>query len=185
MLAPVPPALVTCGTLEAPNVFTAAWTGIVCTHPAMTYVSVRPQRYSHSLIEQNGSYVVNLTTAQLVCAADFCGVRSGRDVDKFEACGLTAQASSAVEAPSLAQSPLSIECAVEQVLRLGSHDMFLARIMAVAVDPSLIDADGRLCLERAGLAAYAHGSYFELGRRIGTFGFSVLKKPAHKKRRKK
>ncbi|MCI8649605.1 MAG: flavin reductase family protein [Anaerotruncus sp.] len=185
LLAPVPPALVSCGTLAQPNVFTVAWTGIVNTHPAMTYISVRPERYSYSLISQSGEFVINLTTAALVRAADFCGVRSGREVDKFAACGLTAEPASQLAAPLLAQSPLSVECRVRQRIPLGTHEMFLSEIVAVDVDPSLIDDTGKLHLAKAGLAAYAHGEYFALGERLGTFGFSVRKKaqrPAHRKK---
>lgn len=178
LLAPVPPALVSCGTLEMPNVLTIAWTGIVNSDPAMTYVSLRPERYSHGLISENGEFVVNLTTAALVRATDFCGVRSGRDLDKFATCGLTPEKSGKVSAPSIAECPLSLECVVRQVLPLGSHDMFLAEIVAVGVDPALVDRAGKLHLGAAGLAAYAHGEYFELGKPLGTFGFSVRKKPA-------
>ena len=177
LLSPVPPALVTCGTLEAPNLLTIALTGIVNTRPAMTYISVRPGRFSYPLIRQSGEFVLNLTTQELVPAADFCGVRSGREVDKFAACGLTPQAASAVSAPLLAESPLSIECRVRQVLELGSHHMFLADVVAVDVEERLVDRQGKLHLERAGLAAYAHGAYFALGAPLGTFGFSVRKKP--------
>lgn len=179
LLSPVPPALVSCGTLEAPNALTIAWTGIVNTNPAMTYISVRPERYSHSIIQSSGEFVINLTTTALVRAADFCGVKSGRDTDKFAACGLTAEPASQLSAPMVAQSPLSIECRIRQVIPLGSHDMFLAEIVAVNVDESLVDKAGKLHLSRAGLAAYAHGEYFELGKPLGTFGFSVRKKPMH------
>lgn len=182
LLAPVPPALVSCGTMERPNVFTVGWTGIVNTNPAMTYISVRPERYSYAQIKESGEFVINLTTVGLVRAADFCGVRSGRDTDKFSACGLTAEQASQVAAPMIAESPLSIECRVESVTALGTHDMFLAKIVAVNVDPSLVDAAGRLHLGNCGLAAYAHGEYFELGKRIGTFGYSV-KKPVKKSRK--
>ena len=148
----------------------------------MTYVSVRPERYSHGLISETGEFVVNLTTAALVRATDFCGVRSGRGLDKFSACGLTPEASGKVSAPSVAECPLSLECVVRQVLPLGSHDMFLAEIVAVGVDPSLVDRAGKLHLGSVGLAAYAHGEYFALGKSLGTFGFSVRKKPAAKRR---
>ncbi|MEM1485817.1 flavin reductase family protein [Oscillospiraceae bacterium PP1C4] len=185
LLAPVPPALVSCGTIDAPNVLTVAWTGIVNTNPAMTYISVRPERYSYSIIANSKEFVINLTTTELVRAADFCGVRSGRDVDKFKECRLTAEPASQVAAPMIAESPLSIECRVKQVLELGSHHMFLAEILAVNVDRKLIDKAGKLHLASAGLAAYAHGEYFELGKRIGTFGYSVRKKPARSSTYKK
>ena len=176
LLAPAPPALVSCGSLQQPNLLTVAWTGIVSTHPATTYVSIRPQRYSHELISASGEFVINLTPASLVWAADFCGVRSGRDQNKWEACGLTPAAASQVGAPLVAECPLALECRVRQVLPMGSHDLFLADIVAVEVDEALVDAVGRLDLGRAGLAAFAHGEYYELGKRIGTFGFSVQKK---------
>lgn len=183
LLAPVPPALVSCGTIEHPNVLTVGWTGIVNTNPAMTYISVRPERYSYGLIKESGEFVINLTTTDLVRTADFCGVRSGKTIDKFSACKLTAEKASQVTAPMIAQSPLSIECRVKSITSLGTHDMFLAEILAVNVDASLIDKTGRLDLARANLAAYAHGEYFALGKRLGTFGYSV-KKPVKKNRKK-
>ncbi len=184
LLGPLPPALVTCGTMEHPNVLTVAWTGIINTIPSRAYISVRPSRYSYPLIRDSGEFVINLTTAQLVRAADFCGVRSGRDCDKFALCGLTPEPSTQVACPQLAQSPVSLECRVIQVIPLGSHDMFLADIVAVNVDPQYVDAEGKLCLDRCGLAAYAHGEYFELGRKLGSFGYSVRKKKKHPKAKK-
>ena len=182
LLAPVPPALITCGSMEHPNVMTAAWTGILNTKPPKTYVSIRPERYSYGLIESSGELVINLTTEALVRAADFCGVRSGRDMDKFGKCGIHPEASAEVSAPSLAESPLSLECKVYDKIPLGSHDMFLCDIVAVTVDEQYLDKDGRLRLDKAGLAAYAHGEYFALGKRLGSFGFSVRKKPPKKKK---
>ena len=176
LLAPVPPTMVTCGSLEKPNVMTVGWTGILNTKPPKTYISVRPERYSHELITESGEFVINLTTENLVRAADFCGVRSGRRYDKFKLCNLTAEASSQVSAPSLAESPLSIECRVTDKISLGSHDMFMADIVCITVDEALIDANGRLCLDKCGLAAYAHGEYFTLGKKLGSFGYSVRKK---------
>lgn len=173
LLAPLPPVLVSCGTLEKPNVLTIAWTGIINTKPSKTYISVRPSRYSYPLIKESGEFVINLTTQQLVQAADFCGVRSGRDLDKFALCGLTPEPSTQVSAPAIAQSPLSIECRVTQVIPLGSHDMFLADVAAVRVDSRCLDEKGALHLDRCGLAAFAHGEYFALGKSLGTFGFSV------------
>ena len=176
LMAPVPPALITCGTMEKPNVMTAAWTGIINTRPPKTYVSIRPERYSYELIKNAGELVINLTTEDLVRAADFCGVRSGRTVNKFEVCGLTPVESSAVSAPTLAESPLSIECRVFDVLELGSHHMFLLDVLAVTADERIMDKNGKLCLEKSHLAAYAHGEYFALGKKLGDFGFSVRKK---------
>ncbi|MBR6789991.1 MAG: flavin reductase family protein [Oscillospiraceae bacterium] len=176
LLAPVPPALVTCGTVEAPNVLTVGWTGILATHPAMTYVSIRPERYSYPLIREGGCFVINLPTEKLARAADFCGVRSGRDTDKFALCGLTAGEASTVSAPVLNESPVNIECRVKEIIELGSHHMFLAEITAIQVDDGLVDENGKLCLDRAGLIAYAHGEYYSLGEKLGTFGWSVRKK---------
>lgn len=176
LVAPLPPVLVSCGTMEKPNVLTVAWTGIVNTIPPKTYISLRPSRFSYELIKESREFVINLTTASLVKAADFCGVRSGRKIDKFDATGLTAEESTKVSAPMIAESPLSLECRVSDIIPLGSHDMFLADIVAINVDESLIDKNGKLHLDNCGLAAFAHGEYFELGKKIGTFGFSVRKK---------
>ncbi|MGI6030186.1 MAG: flavin reductase family protein [Eubacteriales bacterium] len=177
LLAPVPPVLVTCGTMERPNLLTIGWTGILSTIPPRTYISVRPERYSHSLIRESGEFVINLTTASMVWATDLCGVKSGREIDKFALCGLTPQPASQVSCPMLQESPLSLECRVQQVIPLGSHDMFLADIVAVNVEESLVDSAGKLHLDKAGLLAYAHGEYFELGKKLGSFGYSVRKKP--------
>lgn len=177
LLAPAPPALVSCGTMEEHNVLTAAWTGIVNSEPPMTYVSIRPQRHSHSIIKEKGEFVINLPTEAIVKATDLCGVKSGRDVDKFALAGLTAEPSNLVGAPGIAECPISLECKVREVTSLGSHDMFLADIVAVDVDPKYVDEKGALHMEKAGLLAYAHGAYFGLGKQLGTFGFSVRKKP--------
>ena len=186
LLAPVPPALISCGTLDHPNILTVGWTGIINTTPAMTYISLRPERFSYPLIRETGEFVINLTTRPLVPAADFCGVRSGRDVDKFSHCRLTPLPASQVSAPLIGESPVSLECRVQQILPLGSHEMFLAQILAVDVDESVIDEKGRLCMERCALAAYVHGAYYELGKQLGTFGYTVRKKkPAHPRKKKK
>ena len=161
MIYPLPAVMVTSGTMETPNVFTAAWTGIINSEPAMTYVSIRPSRYSHELIEQNGEFVINLTTQDLLHAADFCGVKSGRDTDKFA---------------------VSVECKVTEIKKLGSHDMFMAEILAVNVDDSLLDETGKLALEKCGLVAFCHGGYYGLSGQIGTFGFSVAKKKSRKQK---
>ena len=180
LLAPAPPALVSCGTMEAHNVLTAAWTGIVCSEPPMTYVSIRPERYSHHMILELGGFVINLPTQAIVRATDLCGVKSGRDGDKFALAGLTAEPSALVAAPGIGECPVSLECRVREVLHLGSHDMFLSDIVAVDVDPGYVDEKGALHLEKAGLLAYAHGGYYGLGRQLGTFGFSVRKKPVRR-----
>ena len=181
LLAPAPPALVTCGDLAGEhNVLTVAWTGIVCSDPAMTYVSVRPERYSHHMIAESGEFVINLPCQSIARAADLCGVKSGRDGDKFALAGLTAEPAFTVKAPVIGECPIALECRVKQVLPLGTHDMFLAEITAVDVDPRFVDEKGALHIERCGLLAYAHGAYFTLGKQLGTFGFSVRKRPAHR-----
>ena len=176
LLAPVPPVLVTTGTLDKPNVCTVAWCGILSTIPPKTYISLRPSRLSYTMALESGEFVINLPTSAQVRAIDWCGVKSGRDEDKFKVCKLTPMQASLVTAPILSESPLSIECRIEQVIPMGSHDMLLADIVAVDVEESLIDASGRLHLAKAGLACYAHGEYFALGKKIGNFGFSVRKK---------
>ncbi len=176
LLSPVPPAMVTCSDGERDNVLTVAWTGIVNSEPPKTYISVRPTRHSHAMIKKSGEFAINLTTKELVRAADWCGVFTGAKVDKFERCRLEREPANEISCPILAASPLALECRVTDVIPLGTHDMFLADIVAVDVDDSLIDENGRLHLERAGLVAYAHGDYFELGKRLGKFGFSVAKK---------
>ncbi len=176
MLAPVPPVLVASGTVENPNVFTVGWTGIINTIPPRTYVSIRPSRLSYELIKESGEFTINMATADLVRAVDYCGVKSGRDFDKFKEMRLTALTSSKVSAPQVAECPLVLECKVFEVIKLGTHDMFLADIVAVNVNENLIEESGRLRLDKANLLAYAHGQYFELGKALGTFGFSVKKK---------
>ena len=182
LTAPIPPALVTCSDGEHDNVFTVAWTGITCTQPPKTYISVRPSRFSYNIIKESGVFAINLTTEQLVRAADTCGVRSGRDVDKFALCGLEKEPSFNIACPLIAQSPLALECKVDKIISLGSHDMFLADIVGVSVDEELIDSAGKLRLDKAGLAAYSHGEYFGLGKKLGWFGFSVCKKKRLKNR---
>ena len=176
IMAPLPCVMVTSGTVDEPNVMTVAWTGIVNTHPAKTYISVRKSRYSYDLITKSGEFVINLVPSTLVRACDFCGVRSGRDVNKFEACHLTAEPSEAVNAPSLSESPLSLECRVTDIVPLGTHDMILADIVKMRVSEDIIDETGKFRLEKAGLLAYMHGSYYTLGKKIGSFGYSVKKK---------
>lgn len=182
MMAPLPPALISCGTLEKPNVMTAAWTGIVCTEPTLVYVSIRPSRYSNELIRQSGEFVINVPTVKLAKAVDLCGVKSGRDTDKFKLAGLTAAICEKIGAPQVAESPVSLECKVKEITSLGSHDVFLAEVVAVDVDEKFINSKQALDLEKAGLLAYAHGFYYALGRKIGKFGWSVEKKSTKRKR---
>ena len=181
LTAPIPPCMVTCGTMEKPNVLTVAWTGIINTAPPKTYISVRPCRYSYPMIREIGEFVVNLTTAEMIRAADWCGVHTGAKVDKFARCNLHTEVASQVAAPLLSESPLALECRVTDMIPLGTHHMFLADIVAVDVDERLLDERGKLHLERAHLAAFAHGEYFELGKRLGAFGFSVRKKSGGKR----
>jgi flavin reductase (DIM6/NTAB) family NADH-FMN oxidoreductase RutF len=184
MLSPVPPTMVTCSDGEHDNVFTVAWTGITNTIPPKTYISVRPTRYSHELIEKSGVFAINLTTKELVRAADTCGVFTGRKVNKLEKCKLATVPAQEIDCPILESSPLVLECRVTDQIPLGSHDMFLADIVAVDVEESLIGEDGKLHLERANLVAYAHGEYYELGKKLGSFGYSVAKKKkAHPKKK--
>jgi flavin reductase (DIM6/NTAB) family NADH-FMN oxidoreductase RutF len=178
MIYPLPAVLVSCGEKpEEYNMLTVAWTGTICSTPAMCYISVRPERHSYEIIKRTGEFVINLTTEALARATDWCGVKSGREEDKFEAMGLTAIESAVVKAPTLAESPISVECRVKQILPLGSHDMFIAEVVNVSVDEQYIDPDsGKFDLQRARLIAYSHGEYFKLGEAIGHFGWSVRKK---------
>lgn len=176
LLGPVPPVMVSCGDMESSNIITIAWTGILNTSPPKTYISVRPSRHSYSLIKERGEFVINLTPAALAKEADFCGIYTGKKVNKFEKCGFHKLAGEQVGCPIIAESPLSLECRVSDVIPLGTHDMFIADILAVSVDEALLDENGKLCLDRVPLAAFAHGEYFELGKRLGRFGFSVKKK---------
>ena len=177
LLNPSPVVMLSCGLPgEKPNIITLAWTGTVCSDPPMVSVSIRKERFSHHLVKESGEFVVNLAPASLTAACDFCGVRSGRDLDKFQTLGLTAEkAPNLSAAPLIAESPVNLECKVEQVLELGSHDMFIARIVGVQVDEALLNKKGKLDLEKADLIAYSHGEYFGLGRKLGRFGFSVRK----------
>ncbi len=177
MLYPVPAVMVSCARQdEKPNIITVAWAGTVCSDPAMVSVSIRPERYSHSIIEETKEFVINLVTKELAFATDYCGVRSGRDIDKFKELSLTPQLSKIVKAPGIAESPLNMECVVKEIKRLGSHDMFIAEIVNVTVDDSFMDEKGKFNLNDAGLVAYSHGEYFELGEKLGKFGYSVQKK---------
>ena len=177
MLYPVPAVMVTVQDGEGKsNIITIAWTGTVCTNPPMLYISVRPERYSYHMLEETGEFVVNMTTKKLAKAADYCGVRSGRDVDKWKETGLTPEKAQAVSVPLIAESPVNIECRVKEVLELGSHHMFLAEVLAVDVDESLLDMGGRLALEKAEPVVYSHGEDYGLSELMGTFGWSVRKK---------
>lgn len=179
MIYPLPAVMVSCARPgEKANILTVAWTGTICTNPAMLYISVRPERYSYSIIRDTGEFVVNLTTEKLAKAADVCGVRSGREMDKFEELHLTEEPSEFIQAPGIGESPVNIECRVTEVKELGSHHMFLAEVLAVHVEEQYLDSKGKFHLNDTGLMAYSHGEYRKLGELIGTFGYSVRRKKA-------
>lgn len=177
MLNPVPAVMVTCSDAEGrANIITLAWAGTINSDPPMVSISVRKERYSHGLIVNKGQFAVNLTTRKLVYATDLCGVKSGRDVDKFELANLTAEKASVIDVPIIKESPVSLECVVKNRLELGSHDMFIAEVVAVDVNEELLDKKGKLLLEKAGLICFSHGKYWTLGEELGFFGYSVAKK---------
>lgn len=179
LVAPVPCVMVSCGDMEKSNIITVAWCGITNTVPPKTYISVRPSRYSYDIIKESGEFVINLTPATLAKKADFCGMYTGKKVDKFEKCGFTKEKASKLNAPMIGECPISIECKVTDIIPLGSHHMFLADIVAVNVEKSMLEGD-KLCINRAHLCAFAHGEYYKLGERIGKFGFSVKNKRKNK-----
>lgn len=177
MLYPVPAVMVSCRREgERPNIITVAWAGTICSDPVMLSISVRKERYSHDIIAETGEFVVNLVTKELTYAMDYCGVRSGRDVDKYKEMGLTELVLEQVRAPGIEESPVNIACKVTEIKELGSHDLFLARVVGVTIDDRYMDDRGKFHLNKAGLVAYSHGEYFELGEKIGKFGYSVQKK---------
>lgn len=176
LLAPVPPVMVSCGDMESSNIITVGWTGIINTQPPKTYISIRKSRHSYNIIKESGEFVINLTPKHLVKEADYCGIYTGKKVDKFLKCKFTKGAAQNVSCPIIEESPLSLECKVFDIIELGTHDMFLADIVGVDVSQEIVDKNGRLMLDKANLVAYAHGEYFELGKKIGKFGFSTAKK---------
>ncbi len=177
MLYPLPAVLVSLrDEAGRDNILTVAWTGTVCTNPPMLYISVRPERYSYRILRERGQFVVNLTTEELAWATDYCGVTSGRDVDKFAACHLTREEAVRIDAPMIGESPVNIECRVTEVQELGSHHMFLAKVEAVHASEKYMDETGKFALEKAKPITYSHGIYYMLGRKLGTFGYSVRKK---------
>lgn len=181
MIGPLPAVLVSCADKDGnSNLITAAWTGILNSEPPMAYVSIRPERFSHHMIKETGEFVINLTTAAMAAGTDTCGVRSGRDTDKWKAGGFTPERAAAVSCPIVKESPVSVECRVKEILPLGSHDMFIGEILAVDAEDAYFEEDGRFDLNKAGLMSYVHGSYVDAGKVIGTFGYSVRKKPAKK-----
>ena len=178
MIYPLPAALISCGSSpEEYNMLTVAWVGTICTNPAMCYISVRPERHSYPIIKKNGAFVINLTTEAMAKAVDLCGVKSGKDCNKWVLTGFTPIASEVVDAPYIKESPLCIECKVEQIIKLGSHDMFIAKVIQVLADDKYLNPENeKFELEKANLLAYSHGHYYGLGKEIGKFGWSVMKK---------
>ncbi len=185
LLSPLPPTMVSCGDMENSNIITIGWTGILNTIPPKTYISVRPSRHSYNMIKESGEFVINLTPSQLVKEADYCGIYTGKKVDKFEKCKLTKSPATQVSCPVIEECPISIECRVSEIIPLGSHDMFMADILCINVDEKLFDKEGKMHFEKANLIAYAHGEYYELGKKIGKFGFSTNKKKKNNKKSNK
>lgn len=185
LLAPLPVIMASCGDMENSNILTIAWTGIINSNPPMTYISVQRSRFSHDMIRQSGEFVINLATSDLAKATDYCGVKSGRDVDKFAVLGLTKEAGSEVSAPMIAESPVNLECKVSEVRSYPSHDMFVAEIVAVHIDDKYIDDSGAYDFGRMDLISYNHGKYYRLKREeLGFFGYSVMKPRTAKRRRR-
>jgi len=181
VLYPVPVVMVSCGNMEHKNIVTVAWTGTINSDPAMTYVSIRPERHSYEIIKESGEFVINLVTKDLARSCDYCGVKSGRDIDKFKELNLTAQKGEKVSAPIIYESPVNIECKVKDMIHLGSHDMFLAEVVSVSVSDEYLDETGKFNFNNSNPICYSHGSYYTLGEELGTFGFSVKKKDKTKK----
>lgn len=179
---PIPAVMVSCGTMEEANIITVAWTGILNTNPAMVYISVRPERYSYNMIKNQGEFVINLTTKDLARATDWCGCRSGRKYDKFKETKLHKEKANFVKCPMIKESPVSIECKVKEIKKLGSHNMFIADVLSINADEKYIDEKGAFDISKCDLITYANGKYFSLGKKIGKFGYSVQK---NKKTRKK
>lgn len=186
MIYPLPAVLVSCGSCQDNyNIITIAWTGTICTNPPMTYISVRPSRHSYDIIKDTGEFVINLSCEDLVKAVDYCGVKSGRDIDKFKEMNLTIEKATKVNAPLILESPVNIECKVKDIVKLGSHDMFTAEVVAINVDDKYLDENETFHLDKANPICYSHGGYFGLGKKLGYFGFSVAKKKKKKKRKRK
>lgn len=173
---PVPAVMVSCGDEKIKNILTVAWTGTICSDPAMTYISIRKERYSYDIIKRTGEFCINLTTEDLVYATDYCGVKSGREINKFKEMNLTPEEASIIHAPMIKESPVTIECKVKEIKELGSHDMFIAEVVAINIDDTYLDDTGKFDMEQCKLVAYSHGEYYKLGEILGKFGFSVKKK---------
>ena len=175
-LYPLPVVMVSCGTMEESNIITVAWTGIINTDPAMVYISVRPTRHSYNIIKESGEFVINLTTKDLTYATDWCGVKTGAQVDKFKEMHLTKEKAKFVKCPMIKESPVSVECRVKEIKELGSHHMFVAEVLGINADEKYIDEKGAFDISKCDLIAYSNGHYYTLGKKIGKFGFSVQKK---------
>ncbi len=180
---PLPAVMVSCGTMEKSNIITVAWTGILNTNPAMVYISIRPIRHSYNLIKESREFVINLTNKQLAYATDWCGVRSGEKFDKFKEMKLHKEKAHFVKAPLIKESPVSIECKVKDIIKLGSHDMFVAEVLSIDADEKYIDEKGAFDISKCDLIAYANGGYYPLGKKIGKFGFSVKKRKIKKRKK--
>ena len=178
---PIPAALISCGTMEKSNILTIAWTGIINTDPAMVYISVRPNRYSYNIIKKNKEFVINLTNKDLAFATDWCGVRSGKDYDKFKEMKLHKEKAKFVKCPIIKESPVSVECKVKEIVELGSHHMFIAEVLSIDADEKYMDDKGSFDISKCNLIAYANGGYYPLGKKIGKFGYSVQRKKKKKK----
>lgn len=186
MLYPLPAVMVSCQREgEKPNIITIGWAATICTAPAMLSISIRPERYSYDIIKETGEFIVNLTTKELVKATDYCGVKSGRDIDKFKEMNLTPGQARVVRVPTIEESPVNIECKVKNIIPLGSHHMFVAEVVGVNVDSAYMNENGKFELNNTGLIAYSHGEYFALGEKLGSFGYSVKKKHKPKKAAKR
>ncbi|WMI80634.1 flavin reductase family protein [Anaerotignum sp. MB30-C6] len=183
VLYPVPVVMVSCGTEEKGNIITVAWTGTINSDPAMTYVSIRPSRHSFDLIKNSGEFVINLVTKDLAYACDFCGVKSGRDMDKFKEMNLTAKKGEQVNAPIIYESPVNIECKVKEIIPLGTHHMFLAEVVSVSVSDEYLDETGKFHFNETEPVCYSHGAYFTIGEQLGTFGYSVKKEKNQSKKK--
>lgn len=183
-LYPLPAVMVSCGTMEKSNIITVAWTGIINTNPAMCYISLRPTRYSYPMIKESGEFVINHTTRQLAYATDWCGVKSGKEVDKFKEMNLHKEKADFLSCPMIRESPVSVECKVKEIKELGSHHMFLAEILAIHADESYINEKGAFDISKCNLIAYSNGGYYSLGKKEGKFGFSVQKKKRKSIKRK-
>ena len=181
-MSPLPVALVSSGSCEDPNACAVAWTGVICSNPPRMYISLTKSRYSHEIISKTRDFVINMVSTDIIRATDTCGVKSGRDMNKFAECGLTVVPSLHVKSPSVAEAPMSIECRVFDVIELGSHDMFLADVVGITADESLFNDQDKLMYGRADLVAYSHGTYVELGKKVGDFGYSVEKKSTRRRK---